>query len=46
MCRIASLFFVTDAERKHVRRRARFQQQRDVSCHQFSFTARQGAEGN
>ena len=31
MCRIASLL-VTDAERKYVRRRARFQQHRDASC--------------
>ena len=28
---------VTEAERKHVRRRARFQQHRDASCHQVSF---------
>jgi len=28
-------FLVTEAERKHVRRRARFQQHRDASCHQF-----------
>ena len=27
-------FLVTEAERKHVRRRARFQQYRDASCHQ------------
>ena len=27
-------FLVTEAERKHVRRRARFQQHRDASCHQ------------
>jgi hypothetical protein len=27
-------FLVTVAERKHVRRRARFQQRRDASCHQ------------
>ena len=27
-------FLVTKAERKHVRRRARFQQHRDASCHQ------------
>jgi len=26
--------------------RARFQQHRDASCHQVSFPARQGAEGN
>jgi len=32
--------------RKHVRRRARFHQHRDASCHQFFFPARQGAEGN
>jgi len=28
--------------RKHVRRRARFQQHRDASCHQVFFFARQG----
>ena len=28
---------VTAAERKHVRRRARFQQHRDASCHQVLF---------
>ena len=28
---------VTDAERKHVRRRTRFQQHRDASCHQVFF---------
>ena len=39
-------FLVTEAERKHVRRRARFQQHRDASCHQVFFSARQGAEGN
>jgi len=27
-------FLVTEAERKHVRRRERFQQHRDASCHQ------------
>ena len=27
-------FLVTEAERKHVRRRARFQQHRDASCRQ------------
>ena len=37
MCRIASLFLLTEAERKHVRRRARFQQHRDASCHQVFF---------
>jgi len=31
---------------KHVRRRARFQQHRDASCHQVLFPARRGAEGN
>ena len=54
MCRIASLcipncksFLVTKAERKHVRRRARFQQHGDASCQQvFSLPVRQGAEGN
>ena len=30
-------FLVTEAEGKHVRRRARFQQHRDASCHQFFF---------
>ena len=30
-------FLVTEAERKHVRRRAQFQQHRDVSCHQVFF---------
>ena len=41
-------FLVIEAERKHVRRRARFQQRRDGSCHKvlFLFPARQGAEGN
>ena len=29
-------FLVTEAERKHVRRRARFQQHRDASCRQVS----------
>ena len=35
-------FLVTEVERKHVRRRARFQQHRDASCHQvfFLFKAR------
>jgi hypothetical protein len=42
MCRIGSL--VTEAERKHVRRRAQFQHQ-DARCHQvFIFPARQGSE--
>ena len=30
-------FLITEAERKHVRRRARFQQHRDASCHQVFF---------
>ena len=30
-------FLVTEAERKHVRRRARFQQHRDASCHHLFF---------
>ena len=30
-------FLVTESERKHVRRRARFQQHRDASCHQVFF---------
>ena len=30
-------FLVTKTERKHVRRRARFQQHRDACCHQFFF---------
>ena len=30
-------FLVTEAERKHVRRRARFQQHRNASCHQVFF---------
>jgi len=30
-------FLVIEAERKHVRRRAPFQQHRDASCHQFFF---------
>jgi len=34
-------FLVTEAETKHVRRRARFQQHRDASCQVF-FPARQG----
>ena len=28
---------VTEAERKHVRRRARFQQHRDANCHEVFF---------
>ena len=30
-------FLVTEAERKHVRRRAQFQQHRDASCNQVFF---------
>ena len=30
-------FLVTEAERKYVRRRARFQQRRDASCHEVFF---------
>ena len=30
-------FLVTEAERKHVRRRARFQQNGDANCHQVFF---------
>jgi len=32
-----SSFLVKEAERKHVRRRARFQQHRDRSCHKVFF---------
>ena len=39
-------FLVTEAEMKHVRLRARFQQHRDAGCHQVFFPAGQGAEGN
>ena len=34
MCRIASLFFLQRLKGKHVRRRERFQQHGDASCHQ------------
>ena len=37
MCRIASIFLLQRLERKYVRRRARFQQHGDASCHQFFF---------
>ena len=37
MCRIASFFLVSEAERKNVRGRERFQQYRDASCHQVFF---------
>jgi len=30
-------FLITEAERKHVRRRAQFQQHGDASCHQVFF---------
>jgi len=39
-------FIVTEAGRKQVRRRARFQQHRDASFHRNFFPAKQGAEGN
>ena len=39
-------FLVTETERKHVKRRVRFQRHRDASYHQVFFSARQGAEGN
>ena len=42
-------FLVTEAKRKHVRRRARFGQHRDVSYHQvffYCYFARHGTEGN
>ena len=39
-------FLVTEPERKHVRRRARFQQHRDASFHQAFYPARKDAEGN
>ena len=38
-------FLVTEADRKHVRRRARFEQHGDTNCH-LVFLVRQGAEGN
>ena len=34
---ICKRFLVTGAERKHVRRRARFEQHRDANCHQVFF---------
>ena len=39
-------FLVTEAERKHVRRRARFQQHRDANCHLVFSPARYVAKGN
>ena len=39
-------FLDTQAERKHVRRCARFQQHVDAICHQVFSPARKGAEGN
>ena len=36
-CVESQVFQVTEAERKHVRRRARFQQHGDASCHQVFF---------
>jgi len=43
MCQIASLYLVTEAERKHVRRRTRFHQHGDANC---QVTPPPGAEGN
>ena len=43
---LQDIFVGTEAERKHVRRSARFQQHRDANCHQVFFPTRQGAEGN
>ena len=44
-CTKCKYFLITEVEKKHVRRRARFQQHRDPNCHQVSFfLARQGAE--
>jgi len=37
-CADLQAFLVTEAERKHVRRRAGFQQHRDASCHQVFFS--------
>jgi len=39
-------FLVTEAERKHVMQRARFQQHRDKNYCQVFFPARQSAKGN
>ena len=40
-------FLVTEAERKHIRRRTRFQQHGNTSCHQvFPPSAKQGVERN
>ena len=36
-CAEFQVFLVTEAERKHVRRRARFQQHGNASCHQVFF---------
>ena len=36
-CAELKVFFVTETERKHVRRRALFQQHRDARCHQVFF---------
>ena len=36
-CTELQVFLVTEAERKHVRQRTRFQQHRDASCHQDFF---------
>jgi len=45
-CAKLQVFSCYEAERKHVRRCARFQQHGNASCHQVFFPARQGAEGN
>ena len=36
-CAELQFFFVTEAERKHVRRRSRFRHHGDASCHQVFF---------
>ena len=46
MCRIASLFLVTEAERKHVRDARDFNNTKMWADIKFFFPARQGAEGN
>ena len=44
-CAELQVFFVTEAERKHARQRARFQEHGNARCHQVFFSARYGAEG-
>ena len=44
MCRTASLH-LTEAKKKHVRRRARLQKHRDASCHQVFFSQGKGPKG-